>query len=168
MTLSDEARVRLESDRAAAAKLEAAVSDPASSESEEIRASDFSIDQFFDVDIVQPDPTKVLQPVSAEQQREMGRDAKMAFVSSNVTRNNPAAGAGFQQTVADGSLKIQRADSVPGVNYNTTVTVTDSPYGPVQRNETSFEPSAEIQAQVDAGRALAMWDSRLGNVFLSW
>lgn len=164
VSLSDQAKAALaqaESNAAAADTLAQAVSSQAGKTP---ATGDFSWDDFLDFDIAEPDPNKVLQPVSREQQIATMTDVRQKFLIGNVARHNPDAFEGLKAAIANGAVTIRKAENVPGVNYKTTVT--EIPGG--TKSEVSFNPSPEIQAQIDSGRAAVMWHSKLGDIYLSW
>lgn len=168
VTLSVEAQQRLEADKAAADKLAQLVVAGSAREGADAaqQPSDYSWDDLFDIDVIEPDPTKVLQPVSREQQIASVKEAKTALIMGRVERTNPEGAAALRDAIANGTVKIRSADSVAGVNYKTTSTVSGGAYS--ASHSTRFDPAPEVKAQIDNGRALAMWDAKLGDIFLTW
>ncbi len=168
VTLSPEAQQRLEADKAAAEKLQQMVANASTNDASDKRAAatDLSWDDLMDVDVVEPDPSKVLQPIGREQQIAQMRDAKTALVMGRAERANPAGAAALRDAIANGTVTIRSAASVEGVNYKTTVTPAADGSG--SRHTFSFDPSPEVKAQIDSGRAMAMWDSKLGDIFMTW
>lgn len=170
VTLSPEAQQRLEADKVAAEKLQQMVASGSvkSADDTQPEKTEFSWADFVDVDVVEPDPTKVLQPVSAEQQIALAKETKTAFIVGRAERANPEGAAALRSAIASGTVTIRSAASVEGVNYKTTEIAAGDKNGSGAKRMTTFDPSPEVRSQIDSGRALAMWDSKLGDIYLTW
>jgi len=91
-------------------------------------------------------------------------EARMSFLSGIIARKSPEGAEAFREAARNGTLKIYRAQDVPGVNYETTTTAIPGGEKHTVRNE----PTPEIKAMIDAGRALAFGSRDFGDLFLTW
>lgn len=108
----------------------------------------------------------VLTAISPEEAEAGHRKASEAFMFSIASRHNAEGGQALKKAIADGTVRVRRAEDVPGVNYKTTVQITQNPYS--EFHTTSFNPSPEIQAEIDSGHAIAMWTANQGDVYITW
>ncbi|SMQ68743.1 hypothetical protein SAMN06295905_1647 [Devosia lucknowensis] len=90
---------------------------------------------------------------------------------SAAERRNPEGATALREALANGTVKTQKASDVPGVNYKSSETRTYDANGKLTYQKVGteyFRPSPEIQAIIDAGRGAAMWQSGVGDVWVTW
>ena len=99
----------------------------------------------------------------------LGRATEDLMVHS-VAFRDPEAAQGLREAIASGTVRIRKADDVPGVNLKTTLTYFAGAGGTVgmSTQDRSFNPSAEIQAAIDSGHATTMWNARQGDLYITW
>lgn len=185
ISISSEAKAafeRVESERVAVERLVQALSQDSSAKANKVAfdkiAGALSNDELSFDDLVaspeaEPEDTKdgKLQGLSPEKKAAM--DAKLreiveSFVISNADRHSAEGGQALREAIANGTVRVRKAEDVPGVNYKSTVTHTEGPYGKGMSVSASFNPSPEIRAEIDSGHGLAMWSKSQGDVYLSW
>jgi len=96
---------------------------------------------------------------------------KGQLILSRLGRTNPEGAAALREALANDTVKTQRAADVPGVNYKSKETFTYDANGYVKSQKVEvdyFRPSADIQAIIDAGRGAPMWQSGVGDVWITW
>lgn len=170
ITLSPEAAARLESDKAAAEKLANAVSG-ADTPADEDRSKDLGFDEIFDIS-EREKPTRkesadgVLKAVPYEQMLASTKDATVRLWTGAIERKSPENAVAFTEAMANGTLRIRNASDVPGANVRTEVTYLDGGQG--MKTSQTGKPSADIQAELDAGRALLTWKHGVGDLYITW
>jgi len=170
ITLSPEAAARLESDKAAAETLANAVSG-ADTAAVEDRSKDLGFDDIFDI-AEREKPTRtesddgVLKAVPEAEMRATMKEATQKFWVGIIERKNPENAAALNEALANGTVRIRNASDVPGANVRTEVTYTDDGQG--MRTSKTGTPSADIQAELDAGRALLTWKHGVGDLYITW
>jgi hypothetical protein len=81
----------------------------------------------------------------------------------------PEVGQALRDAVTNGTLKVQQASDVPGLNMHSTNTYSPSSIGgPSGSGTTSTNPTGSVKEALKAGRAMAMWTSDRGNIYISW
>jgi hypothetical protein len=170
VSLSAEAKAipeRQQADQAAADKLDAALHPDADSTG----ARDLTFE-----DLVTPtaeifnDEDKPLKAVemTPEHMKSMISASQTLMVHS-VAARDPEAAANLQSAIDNGTVRIRKADDVPGVNTHTTVTYTKGVGGGMGMSTSkTSNPSPEIQAEIDAGHATTMWNINQGDLYITW
>ncbi|ABD87768.1 hypothetical protein [Rhodopseudomonas palustris] len=77
--------------------------------------------------------------------------------------------AALQTAIDSGTLQVQKASDVAGLNYQSTVSYTGSPGGLQGMSVThQSNPTGAAKDSLDQGRALAFWTADRGDVYVSW
>lgn len=101
-------------------------------------------------------------------------DAQLAKMTKelmvhSVEHRDPEAAQALREAIADGTVRIRKAEDVPGVNLKTTVTYTKGiGGGGMSTQDRTFNPSPEIQAEIDSGHATTMWNKNQGDLYITW
>ncbi|KRB01491.1 hypothetical protein ASD83_08325 [Devosia sp. Root685] len=122
--------------------------------------------------IAKGDAFEGLKPAHSDAElAEIGKQMRGQLVLSRLERTNPAGAEALREAMANGTVKTQLAADVPGVNYKSKETFTYDASGNVKSQMVGvdyFKPSAHIQAIIDAGRGAPMWQSGVGDVWITW
>ena len=97
--------------------------------------------------------------------RQKGRET---LLLTAVQQENPKGADTLRAALANGTVKTQMAADVPGVNYKTQVSYTQGLLGRSETHTATFNPSPEVQAAIDLGRAMVMWQRDVGDVYITW
>jgi hypothetical protein len=82
---------------------------------------------------------------------------------------HPEAGQALRNAVANGTVKIQKASDVPGLNFSSQHTFTKNAFGTIDTwGTTSQNPTGAIKDAIDQGKALAMWTADRGDIYITW
>lgn len=165
ISLSAEARARLESDQQAADELAQAASQQAKPADD--RSKDIPLDELFDKASAGQQGNKHSELKIAGGPEELGaslKEASMRFWVGLVERKNPEGAQGLRDALANGTARVRMADDVPGVNTKTTVSYTDGG----MKTSTVSNPSPAIKADLDAGRSLVVWNAGAGDIYITW
>lgn len=176
VTLSPEAQAHLNGMQDAANTLAAASQGKAAGEAapKDDRSKDMSFDELFDrAEANNPVPrneNSVLKHAfTPEESKAQAKEMSMLLWSGGLERKNPEAAQAMRDAMANGTARIRMADDVPGVNTKTTQTFFDpSRPGAGSMTSTVSNPSPEIQAMLDAGKALISWKAGVGDIFITW
>jgi hypothetical protein len=77
--------------------------------------------------------------------------------------------AAMEAAINNGTIQIQKASEVLGVNYHSTVSYTGSPGGLEGMTVTlQSNPTGAAKDALDQGRAYAFWSEDRGDVYISW
>uniref|UniRef100_Q07S48 Uncharacterized protein n=1 Tax=Rhodopseudomonas palustris (strain BisA53) TaxID=316055 RepID=Q07S48_RHOP5 len=75
----------------------------------------------------------------------------------------------LQAAIDSGTIQIQKASNVAGLNYQSTVSYTGSPGGLQGMSVThQSNPTGAAKDSLDQGRALVFWTADRGDVYVSW
>lgn len=165
ISLSAEARARLESDQQVADELAQAASQQA--KPAEDRSKDISLDELFDKASASQQGNKNSELKIAGTPEELKaslKEASMRFWVGLVERKNPEGAQGLRDALANGTARVRMADDVPGVNTKTTVSYSDGG----MKTSTVSNPSPAIKADLDAGRSLVVWNAGAGDIYITW
>ena len=176
VTLSPEAQAHLDSMQKAADTLAAASAGAASAEvaANEDRSKDMSFDELFDrAEANNPIPrnenSELKHAMSPEDMKAMAKEMSIQLWTSAVERKSPENAQAMRDAIANGTARFRMADDVPGVNTKTTVTYFDeNNKGAGMSTSTVSNPSPEIQAMLDEGKALISWKNGVGDIFITW
>lgn len=181
ISISSEAKAafeRVESERVAVERLVQILSQDSSAKANKaafdkiagaLSNDELTFDDLVATPEVEPDDNKPLKlAVLTPEQKAAFRDMVESFVISNADRHSAEGGQALREAIANGTVRVRKAEDVPGVNYKSTVTHTEGPYGKGMSVSASFNPSPEIRAEIDRGHGLAMWSKSEGDVYLSW
>ncbi|WP_156375650.1 hypothetical protein [Methylobacterium sp. Leaf125] len=83
----------------------------------------------------------------------------------------PEVGQALDNAICTGTIKIQKASDVEGLNFKSSQTFTpnkNNGAGYDTTGGTSQNPVGDTKKTIDSGRALARWTADRGNVYLSW
>lgn len=169
---------RLETDRAVAEKLAKALAPSASQEAEATTLDDITgadktkyltLDDLVANQGGESDDDGSLQGITLtdEQQASM-RDAIASLMVHSVEHRDPKAAQALREAIENDTVVIRKAEDVPGANLKTTVTTTQGPYGSGMTTHKDFNPSPEIQAEIDSGHATTMWSKNQGDLYITW
>jgi hypothetical protein len=77
--------------------------------------------------------------------------------------------AALQTAIDSGTIQIQKASDVAGLNYQSSVSYTGSP-GDLQGMSVTHQsnPTGAIKDAIDQGNALAMWTADRGDIYITW
>lgn len=98
------------------------------------------------------------------------RKAVESIVVGSAERHSVEGGQAAREAIANGTARVRKVEDVPGVDFKSTVTYTEGPYGKgmsVHANPISNH-SPEIQAEIDSGHGMVMWTESQGDVYISW
>ena len=102
-----------------------------------------------------------------ELEARLQKGREMLMISS--VRVSPEGAAALREALSRGTVRTQRAEDVPGVGYRTLVEYGQTATGPYEKHtQVGGKHSPAIQAAIDAGKALAMWQRGIGDVYLTW
>ncbi|MBB1092261.1 hypothetical protein HUU61_13270 [Rhodopseudomonas palustris] len=75
----------------------------------------------------------------------------------------------LESAINNGTLNIQKASDVAGLNYRSTVSYTGTPGG-LQGMSVNHQsnPTGDAKDALDQGRAYAFWTADRGDVYVSW
>ncbi len=77
----------------------------------------------------------------------------------------------FKSAIQGGTIKIQKASEIEGLNFKSWQTFTPNPNNGVGYDSaggTSQNPTGEVKKAIDSHRAMAMWTADRGDIYLSW
>lgn len=99
--------------------------------------------------------------------------ANNSFAAWDLTASGWSAedAQAFKNAVQSGTIKIQKASEIDGLNFNSWQTFTPNPNngaGYDTAGGTSQNPTGDVKKAIDSHRAMAMWTADRGNVYLSW
>lgn len=83
----------------------------------------------------------------------------------------PEVGQSFRDAMANGTVKVQRASEVDGLNFKSSQTFVPNPNNGVGYDTyggTTQNPTGDIKKAIDSGRAYAAWSADLGDIYVSW
>ena len=170
VSLSAEAKAILErqqADQAAADKLDAALHPDADSTGARELTFEDLVTPPDDAPSDEGKPLKAVE-MTPEQMKSMISASQTLLVHS-VAARDPEAAQGLQTAIDNGTVRIRKADDVPGVNTHTTVTYTKGPGGGTGMSTSrTSNPSPEIQAEIDSGHATTMWNLNQGDLYITW
>lgn len=171
VSISPEAKAameRAEADKAAADQLSEAVQ-----AGKPTGPTDFTFDEIFDMHgkfLAEEDAAREtpVEGISAEKRAAMLKEMTQAFMIGIVERRNPEGAQALREAFTNGTVQVHKASNVPGVELNTVIDIKES-WGGTDINK-SYNPnhSADIQAEIDNGRAYAMNIRGVGDVYLTW
>ncbi|MGZ7870409.1 hypothetical protein ACXR8U_32795 (plasmid) [Methylobacterium radiotolerans] len=101
------------------------------------------------------------------------------FLKNNLLADMDLTGAGwstedaqaFKNAIQSGTIKIQKASEIDGLNFKSWQTFTPNPNngaGYDTTGGTTQNPTGEVKKAIDAHRGMAMWTADRGDVYLSW
>lgn len=161
---------KLKTDRDVADKLEKLLTPSAEDDATSAENTNYlSLD-----DLVEPPSTETgndgaLQEISlADAQKATMREAIASLMVHSVEHRDAEAAQALRAAIDNKTVRIQKAEDVPGVNLKTTVTVTQSPYGKGMTTHKNFNPSPEIRAEIESGHATTMWSKNQGDLYITW
>lgn len=171
---------RLEAERAFAEKLAQIVSSDSSAEEKMSElvgttdaegGNDLTIDDLVNSQNTADDNGKPLNRAANADQLDalLGRATEDLMVHA-VTHRDPAAAQGLREAIANGTVRIRKAEDVPGVNLKTTITYFAGAGGTVgmSTENRTFNPTPEIQAEIDSGHAMTFWNINQGDLYITW
>lgn len=172
VTISAEAYERLENDRAVAERLSQLLSPDTGGEAkaatfDEITgAEDKKELTLDDLAIVhhESDANKPLKAVAPDPASM--RKAVEDLMVHSVEHRDPEAAQNLREAIADGTVRIRKTEDVPGVNRQSIVTHDGN--GGTTVKAGNFNPSPEIQAEIDSGHATTMWSKDHGDLYITW
>jgi hypothetical protein len=75
----------------------------------------------------------------------------------------------LEAAINNGTIQIQKASDVAGLNYHSSVSYTGSPGGLQGMSVThQFNPTGTAKDALDQGHAYAFWTADRGDVYVSW
>lgn len=82
---------------------------------------------------------------------------------------SPGSGQPLRDALAKGTIKVQNAADVAGLNMHSTQTWTPNAFGSVDgSSSTTITPTGSVKEAFESGRSLALWSADRGNIYLSW
>lgn len=84
---------------------------------------------------------------------------------------SPEEASAFTNAIKSGTIKIQKAAEIDGLNFKSSQTFTPNPNngaGYDTAGGTSQNPTGDVKKAIDSHRAMAMWTADRGDVYLSW
>lgn len=170
VSLSDEAKAILErqqADQAATDKLDAALHPGADGKGTKDLTFDDLVTPTAEIFNDEGKPLKAVE-MTPEQKKSM-ISASQTLLVHGVAARDPEAAARLQDAIDNGTVRIRKADDVPGVNTHTTVTYTKGVGGGTgMSTHRTSNPSPEIQAEIDSGHATTMWNINQGDLYITW
>ena len=170
VSLSDEARAilaRQQADQAVADKLDALLHPGTDTKGTRDLTFDDLVTPTAEVLNDEGKPLKAVE-MTPEQKKSMISASQTLLVHS-VAARNPEAAARLQDAIDNGTVRIRKADDVPGVNTHTKVTYTKGVGGGTgMSTRRTSNPSPEIQAEIDSGHATTMWNINQGDLYITW
>ena len=169
VSLSPEAKAILErqqANQAAADKLDAALHPGADAKGPRDLTFEDLVTPPADAPSDEGKPLKAVE-MTPEQKKSM-ISASQTLLVHGVAARDPEAAAGLQTAIDNGTVRIRKADDVPGVNTHTTVIRTGGEGGWGMSTQRTSNPSAEIQAEIDSGHAAIMWNLNQGDLYITW
>lgn len=128
------------------------------------KAARIDVSTFLGENAAPPQPVddgKVLKAVNDPKGLAEGR---LSLLSNAIARKSPEGAEAFREAARNGTLNIYKAADIPGVNYQTTITQIEGG----QKHSVRNDPSPDVKAMIEAGRAIAFWNQDLGDLFLTW
>ena len=171
VTLSDKAKATIAAQKGDAAALDLlAKNDPAKGLS-----PDFTLDDVFKQSAeylsehdytpqIKDSPLGKIAPIDPEALQE----ASMSLMVHSVEHRDPDGAAALHAALADGSVRVFKATSVPGVDMNTETIINTTSMGTSVSFETTTSLSPEAQKLVDSGRAYTMHVEGVGDLYMTW
>ena len=117
-------------------------------------------------------PAPYGDPTTSDAQfiKDMSLDVSLPGLADTYDKEGfpPEIGQAMRNAVANGTLKIQSADDVAGLNMHSTNIYSPGAISPSTWGTTTQHPTGAIKEALDQGKALAMWTADRGNVYLTW
>lgn len=96
-------------------------------------------------------------------------EARKTLLLNSVKANHPEGAERLQEAINNGTALVRKAEDVPGLNLKTNVVYSIGPGGGgMSTQDRTFNPSAEIRAEIDAGRAATSWNINHGDLYITW
>lgn len=77
--------------------------------------------------------------------------------------------AALQTAIDSGTIQIQKASDVAGLNYQSSVSYSGCPGGLQGMSVThQSNPTGAVKDAIDQGKALAMWTADRGDIYITW
>jgi len=115
-------------------------------------------------------PAPYGDPTKSDQQ--IVKDLTTSLLATADTYDSylsPGSGQPLRDALAKGTIKVQNAADVPGLNMHSTQTWTPNAFGSVDGSgSTTITPTGSVKEAFESGRSLAIWTADRGNIYLSW